>query len=406
MRIEYGCSKVGYAACFVRYTTSDCNGNGILDRRDIFEGTSADCNANQIPDECDLAEGTSDDCNDNDVPDSCDRAILITSPPQAQAVCPGSAAEFSVSSAPATAYQWYKDGLPLSDGGNISGSQTDVLLIFSVQPADLGDYACEVTHGCIVAMSPVATLAPVEAPTVAEPPGEAEVCAGSSAALVATFDGDVTAYAWERYDEQTDTWVPYPGQDRVLTFAGPGPEDAGSYRCTGFDSCARSATTDAGTLTWYPRPVLAEQPANVCAAVGQDVTFTATVQEDPQFIPTYVWFKDDMFYAGPIEDDPALLIADVQPGDAGTYYAKIFYDSSCPTDTRHSELAVGTCPPCFFPGDLDEDADADLYDFAVLQECFGTTGEPGCDCADIDETNGSVDQNDFQLWEAAFTGPA
>ena len=37
----------------------DCNGNGLLDRCDIDDGTSDDCNGNGVPDECDLCQATS-----------------------------------------------------------------------------------------------------------------------------------------------------------------------------------------------------------------------------------------------------------------------------------------------------------------------------------------------------------
>ncbi|MCK4340214.1 MAG: hypothetical protein KAY37_00640 [Phycisphaerae bacterium] len=74
MRIEYGCSLIGYATCYVDYTRADCNTNGVRDTEDIANGTSADCNTNDIPDECDIANGTSYDCNLNGVPDEVDIA--------------------------------------------------------------------------------------------------------------------------------------------------------------------------------------------------------------------------------------------------------------------------------------------------------------------------------------------
>lgn len=78
MLIEYGCSRVGYATCFVEYSTNDCNANRIPDCCDLdcqHEygpcnvpgcGQSPDCNDNDIPDECDP------DCNDNDLVDECE----------------------------------------------------------------------------------------------------------------------------------------------------------------------------------------------------------------------------------------------------------------------------------------------------------------------------------------------
>jgi C1A family cysteine protease len=72
MYIEYGCSLVGYASCWVYYIDRDCNNNGIQDGEDIAQGTSEECNGNDIPDECDIASGTSSDLNGNQVPDECE----------------------------------------------------------------------------------------------------------------------------------------------------------------------------------------------------------------------------------------------------------------------------------------------------------------------------------------------
>lgn len=53
----------------------DCNNNGIDDADDVAAGSSGDCNANGLPDECDVAAGTSPDVNSNGVPDGCDECL-------------------------------------------------------------------------------------------------------------------------------------------------------------------------------------------------------------------------------------------------------------------------------------------------------------------------------------------
>lgn len=77
MRIEYGCSQVGYAAAYVDYGAPDCNGNGVPDDQDIQNGTSQDCNENGWPDECDLLYGMSPDINGNGVPDECESCVSV-----------------------------------------------------------------------------------------------------------------------------------------------------------------------------------------------------------------------------------------------------------------------------------------------------------------------------------------
>ncbi|MDY7109553.1 MAG: C1 family peptidase [Planctomycetota bacterium] len=81
MRIEYGCSRVGYAAAYVDYGDPDCNGNGVPDDEDIANGTSMDCNENGRPDECDLLYGTSPDINGNGVPDECEACVTALQAP-------------------------------------------------------------------------------------------------------------------------------------------------------------------------------------------------------------------------------------------------------------------------------------------------------------------------------------
>ncbi|HNR20407.1 MAG TPA: T9SS type A sorting domain-containing protein [Bacteroidia bacterium] len=45
-------------------------------------------------------------------------------------------------------YQWRKNGVPLADGGNISGSQTQTLNISPADSSDLGSYDVTVNNGC------------------------------------------------------------------------------------------------------------------------------------------------------------------------------------------------------------------------------------------------------------------
>ena len=73
----------------------------------------------------------------------------------------GSAAvlEASASGFGAVTYQWRKDGVPLADGGPISGSQTATLTIDPVAFTDAGSYDVVVTDSCTNVTSNAATLA-------------------------------------------------------------------------------------------------------------------------------------------------------------------------------------------------------------------------------------------------------
>jgi len=60
-------------------------------------------------------------------------------------VHPGGTAEFRVESPVASSYQWYKGGVPLVNGGDVSGANTPVLRIANAEGADEGSYYCAAT---------------------------------------------------------------------------------------------------------------------------------------------------------------------------------------------------------------------------------------------------------------------
>jgi hypothetical protein len=60
-------------------------------------------------------------------------------------VYPGATAEFRVESPLASSYQWYKGGVALANGGDISGANTATLRIANAEPADEGSYYCAAT---------------------------------------------------------------------------------------------------------------------------------------------------------------------------------------------------------------------------------------------------------------------
>ena len=58
--------------------------------------------------------------------------------------------EFSVVAVglPPMSYQWLKNGVPLTNGGNISGATDATLLINPVTFDDAGQYAAEIANSC------------------------------------------------------------------------------------------------------------------------------------------------------------------------------------------------------------------------------------------------------------------
>ena len=85
--------------------------------------------------------------------------VSIVQHPQSVVVAPGDEAVFTVSaSVPGANFQWFRNDVPLVDGGPISGAATPQLRIDPVFAVHAGDYRAEVSDPCVTVTSLVATL--------------------------------------------------------------------------------------------------------------------------------------------------------------------------------------------------------------------------------------------------------
>jgi hypothetical protein len=80
-------------------------------------------------------------------------SAMITNEPVAVITATNSRAQFSVAaSGDDLVYVWYKDGNPLTDTTNISGSSTPTLVVWPATASDVGNYKCSVTNVCSSSM--------------------------------------------------------------------------------------------------------------------------------------------------------------------------------------------------------------------------------------------------------------
>jgi len=81
--------------------------------------------------------------------------VAVLSSPEDTELCPGSrlTATVGYSGGGTLSWQWYKGGTVLTDGGSVSGTQTQTLVIFPVALSDDGSYYCIVGNSCSNAQS-------------------------------------------------------------------------------------------------------------------------------------------------------------------------------------------------------------------------------------------------------------
>jgi len=95
---------------------------------------------------------------------------VILDPPRSQAAHPGAEVSFAVKAVgePPLFYRWHKDGVPLVDGGKVSGADTAMIRLGDVQTSDEGRYSVTVSNPLGSVTSPDAVLSVTPALPLAE----------------------------------------------------------------------------------------------------------------------------------------------------------------------------------------------------------------------------------------------
>jgi hypothetical protein len=177
--------------------------------------------------------------------------------PTSLSVYGGRTAQFSAkaSGSPTLVYQWRKNDVNLSNGGNISGATSDTLTIANIAPGDVASYTLVVTNSA--SSGNIITSAPATLTLIAAPPS------GSYGNAVLTNN----PVAFWRLDEIADPSTNPPAYDYVGGFVGKyevgssngfngivGPRPSAF---PGFASTNSAAAISAGaTQTWVTLPPL------------------------------------------------------------------------------------------------------------------------------------------------------
>ncbi len=198
-----------------------------------------------------------------------DAPVVITADPTDVTSCSTLPVDLSVTATgTGLTYQWYKNGVIVSNTSNISGAQAATLHFNKVQTGNIGDYYVVVTGTDACAnpkTSNPAHLAVNQQIVVNTPPASQAICTGSTA----TFTIDVTAtaptYQWRKGNTNLsdgtlgDGAVISGSQTATLTIANATPaENATTYNVvvnTPGAGCQQSFS-DNVSLTVNPVPVV------------------------------------------------------------------------------------------------------------------------------------------------------
>lgn len=196
-------------AAGLHHALGDINGDRLVDFWDVDIMTG-----NWLVDNLDMSRGNLDEKGRINLADFAIMAnewlagasVSIAQQPTDLQLYEGSHASFSVMATglkPLT-YRWQKEGVDLSDGGDVSGTTTDTLRIANVDASDSGKYRCVVTNNHGIAFSEEVTLTVVMYGDIGVSPsghyityrGEVLMLVGDSGTQCATQNSNLDHRQW------------------------------------------------------------------------------------------------------------------------------------------------------------------------------------------------------------------
>jgi len=250
-------------------------------------------------------------------------ATTITDHPDADSVCSGATATFTVTATGegSLTYQWQQDQSDLSDGGHYSGVTTATLTVSSADSGDEADYRCVVTGECGSANSNEAALSLTAGTAVTEHPSAQDVCAGATAQFTVTASGSNLAYQWQKTQSDLSNGGDLSGvTTATLSIANVDSGDIANYRCVVTGDCGSPASNEAG-LTLKDATSITGHPSvqDLCAGATAQFTVSATGEGSL----SYQWQADssDLSNGGDYSGvtTATLTISNVEAGDAADY---------------------------------------------------------------------------------------
>lgn len=253
-------------------------------------------------------------------------AIPVLAPPTNAFACPGSEADFSITTlGTGLFYQWFH-------GPTILPGQTNsVLILTNVAAGDAGTYSIVVSNSTGAVMTNSATLTVNPGTSLIMAPSNSTNCPGTTAYFSINAAGSGLAYQWY-YGTNS-----IPNQtSSVLAVSNVTAGSAGEYTVVVTGECGD--ITNSALLMVNQNVSVAPLP-DVTNIVGSDLMVTAEASGTGPF--TYQWFQGTTQLPG--QTNSTLVLGNLQPSNAGPYSVSV--SGECPPAATAGFLLVVHLPP-------------------------------------------------------------
>ena len=261
---------------------------------------------------------------------------VILVQPQNQTNNAGTTVTFAVSATSLNpiGFQWQQDGTNLSDGGNISGSTSNILTITDISDSDTATYSVIVSNANF-SITNFAVLTVVDPPVITAQPTNMLVPPGMNAVFAPSLTGSASSFCYQWLFNGTNI---LNATNAVYTIPSVLTNNAGYYSLI-VTNQAGTATSSNAALT------VVLSPQSQTNNAGNTATFTATAFS-PESL-NFQWQKNGTSlinggkYSGAATS--TLIIANVSDTEAAVYSA-VVSDATASVTTSNAVLTVIDAP--------------------------------------------------------------
>ena len=251
----------------------------------------------------------------------------INAPPLSRFASAGSTVGFtaSISGAATLTYQWKKNGMNLSNSGNVSGADSPTLTLTNVLKADEGRYSVAATNTAGFAISAEASLTVFD-PVMNNPPASRTNIAGATATFTASAIGTLplTYQWWKNGLTLSDGGKISGANTATLIITGVAQTDAGNYSLVVTNLFGSASSSPPALLTVIDPPAITSQPASRTNSLGSSASFTVNATGASLH---YQWQKDglDLTDGARVSgaNSSTLNLVNLAKTDAGNYHVAL-----------------------------------------------------------------------------------